>query len=106
MGEFELAAALMDEVKYLREQNQKLTETLIELLRPQPKIDFVVPNISNPLQRNSRVPSRVRQELEQADRIRARVEATSPVMGKPDTIEKLEEELDIKSGDQENGSSN
>lgn len=91
---------LKDEVKYLREQNKELTETLTALLKPKPVI-ISEPTELEPLGAKGMMWSRRRAIIEAADRAEAALKQNSKLAAVPDPIvvaetAKLEQELGIE----------
>lgn len=94
---------LREYVEYLKNQNQQLTETLIALVKPKELAVASGYFPTNPVQQPAiQRWSKMKSELEKADRETARLKEQSPVIAKSDAIlenaltEKLEAELEIK----------
>ena len=86
---------LKSQLAIANEDRQRLTDTLLEILRP--KVAEAAPVEINQLQQSSALFSRRRAALEAKDREEAKILRNSTVLGKSDdNIAKLEKELGVE----------
>lgn len=95
--ECETCQVLKEQLDYEREVNKELTTTLTSMLKPIPIINQTTAN-PREVSASGVTWRRRRAELERADRQAMQLKNTSPVVGKPDkneTVEQLEMQLGI-----------
>ena len=92
---------LKEQIAYERDENKRLTDTLINIL--QPKAVEAAPIEINPLQQSSALFSRRRAALEEKDRQAAQVLAMKKHIAVPDSLIKIKSNISVDDLEKELG---